>query len=286
MVKNLTQEQIQSIQIDEGVIYLDYGESTQRLLAPTRGGGEFVATVTLRDIEFDGRHGKTSGTQVIEGQDVTLKVTTIGLSQENLALAIPNCTVGNDAGKTISNPRGGIVESSSYLKNVTMFAKTIGGKYKKIVIYNAMHETGFTAKAVQKAEGELALEFSGHYSTDDLDGELWSVQEVNSYDGAPVFVSATTTTSTKISVTFSENLSSNGLSVNDFSVIEVSGSTVPKTVSAVALKSGDTKIVELTVGTLSSGTTVKVSYTKGTLKSANNVAVESFSNKPVTNTLT
>lgn len=282
MVKNLTQEQIQSIQIDEGVIYLDYGESTQRLLAPTRGGGEFVATVTLRDIEFDGRHGKTSGTQVIEGQDVTLKVTTIGLSQENLALAIPNCTVGNDAGKTISNPRGGIVESSSYLKNVTMFAKTIGGKYKKIVIYNAMHETGFTAKAVQKAEGELALEFSGHYSTDDLDGELWSVQEVNSYDGAPVFVSATTSTSTKISITFSENLSSSGLSANNF---VVSASGVPKAVSGAALASGNTKVVELTVAAISSGTTVVVSYTRGGLKSANNVAVESFSNKPVTNTL-
>ena len=58
MITNLTTKQIESIQIDEGVIFLNYGESDERLLAPTRGGGEFAATVTVRDIEFDGRHGK------------------------------------------------------------------------------------------------------------------------------------------------------------------------------------------------------------------------------------
>ena len=178
MVTNLTTKQIESIQIDEGLIFLNYGESTQRLLAPTRGGGEFAATVTVRDIEFDGRHGKTAGTQVIEEQGASLKVTTLCMSQENLALAIPTCTVSNAEGNAIKNPPTGVIPMSAYLKNVTMFAKTIGGKYKKIIIYNAMHETGFTAKAVQKAEGELALELLAHYPHSDLDGDLWKVEEI------------------------------------------------------------------------------------------------------------
>ena len=163
MITNLTTKQIESIQIDEGVIFLNYGETDERLLAPTRGGGEFAATVTVRDIEFDGRHGKTTGTQVIE---------------ENLALAIPTCTIAADDGKTIKNPTTGVIGADKYLKNVTMFAKTIGGKYKKIAIYNAMHETGFNVKAVQKAEGELALEFLAHYKHSDLDGDLWAVTEI------------------------------------------------------------------------------------------------------------
>ena len=71
-----------NIQIDESVIFLDYGENTERFLAPTRGGGEFAATVTVRDIEFDGRHGKTAGTQVIEEQGASIKVTTLCMSQE------------------------------------------------------------------------------------------------------------------------------------------------------------------------------------------------------------
>ncbi len=178
MVTNLTRQQIESIQVDESLIFLDYGQETERFLAPTRGGGEFAATVTVRDIEFDGRHGKTAGTQVIEEQGASIKVTTLCMSQENLALAIPSCVVANDEGKTIKNPKTGVIPLSAYLKNVTMFAKLISGKYKKITIYNPMHETGFTAKAVQKAEGELALEIIAHYPHTDLDGDLWKVEEI------------------------------------------------------------------------------------------------------------
>ena len=179
MVTNLTKQQIESIQIDESVIFLDYGETTERFLAPTRGGGEFAATVTVRDIEFDGRHGKTAGTQVIEEQGASIKVTTLCMSQENLALAIPNCTIASEDGKTIKNPKTGVIPLEAYLKNVTMFAKLISGKYKKITIYNPMHESGFTAKAVQKAEGELAFEFLAHYKHTDLDGDLWEVTEID-----------------------------------------------------------------------------------------------------------
>ena len=280
MIKNLTTQQVENIQIDEGVIYLNYGLSTQRLLAPTRGGGEFAATVTVRDIEFDGRHGK-SDLQAIEEQGASLKVTTIDMSQENLALAIPNCTIENVAGKTIRNPRSGVVSKDSYIENVTMFAKTIGGKYKKIVIYNAMHETGFTAKAVQKAEGELALEFTAHYSTDDLDGALWEVTDVDSY-AAPIFDMAVTNTATKLYVYFNEELEASTLAFGDFSVTM---SDTNKAVSAAALKNGDAKIVELTVASLTAGKTVTVSYTKGTLKGKNGIAVESFNAQPVINTL-
>lgn len=178
MVTNLTKQQIESIQIDESLIILDYGEDSEQVLAPTRGGGEFAATITVRDIEFDGRHGKTAGTQVIEEQGASIKVTTLCMSQENLARAIPSCTIESDDGKTIKNPKTGIIPLESYLKNVTMFAKLISGKYKKITIYNPMHESGFTAKAVQKAEGELAFEFLAHYAHTDLDGTLWKVEEI------------------------------------------------------------------------------------------------------------
>lgn len=178
MVTNLTKQQVESIQIDEAVIFLDYGEPTERFLAPTRGGGEFAATVTVRDIEFDGRHGKTAGAQVIEEQGASIKVTTLCMSQENLALAIPNCTVADENGKVLKNPKNGVIPEDAYLKNVTTFAKLIGGGYKKITIYSPMHENGLTTKAVQKAEGELALEFLAHYKTIDLDGDLWKIEDI------------------------------------------------------------------------------------------------------------
>ena len=178
MITYLTTAQIENIQIDEGVVYLDYGETGEVLLAPTRGGGEFSATAQVRDIEFDGRHGKTSGMQVIEEQAASLKVTTLNMSQSNLAMAIPTAVVDSsqNANSAVKNP----ILPAKYHKNVTMFCKTIGGKYKKITIYNPLHEGGINMKAVQKAEGELALEFLAHYAYSDLDGDLWKVEELSS----------------------------------------------------------------------------------------------------------
>lgn len=278
MVTNLTTQQIESIQIDEGVIILNYGEADEQYLAPTRGGGEFTASVTVRDIEFDGRHGKTAGTQTIEEQNASLKVTTIGLTQENLARAIPNCTIEADG--SISNPRTGVIPLSAYLKNVTMFARLISGAYKKITIYNAMHETGIGVKAVQKAEGELALEFHAHYPHTDLDGSLWNVAEADAF-GDPVFVSAVTHNATKVWVTFNAPLDATTLTYGDFTV---KMSDTSKAISAAAINSNN-KIVELTVAALTAGKTITVAYTKGTLKGTNGVAVKSFSAKPVVNTI-
>ena len=63
-----------------------------------------------------------------------------------------------------------------------MFAKLIGGKFKKITIYKPMHETGISVKAVQKAEGELSLEFLAHYPTENLDaGNFWEVTDVDTF---------------------------------------------------------------------------------------------------------
>ena len=180
-VTSLTTAQIEKIQIDEGVIYLDYGETTERVLAPTRGGGEFSATVTIRDIEFDGRSGKTAETQVIEEQAANLKVTSLCMSQDELKLAIPGCRVtGTGDAAVIKNPLNGVIAAEAYLKNVTMFCKTIGGEYKKITLYKPMNEAGLTVKATPKGEGELALDFSAHYGKDELNGDLWQIEEVAS----------------------------------------------------------------------------------------------------------
>lgn len=183
-VTNLTKKEVANIQIDESLIFLDYGEASERFLAPTRGGGEFSATVTVRDIEFDGRTSKTAGMQSIDEQAASVKVTTLCMSQENLALAIPNCKIeeaeGETGTKAIENPACGVIPEEAYLKNVTMFCKTLGGTFKKITIKNPMHENGLNFKAAPKAEGELALELHAHSKIDGLNapGNLWRVEDI------------------------------------------------------------------------------------------------------------
>lgn len=206
IVSNLTKKEIEKIQLDEGVCILNYGKTTQRPLLPCRGGGEFSATATVRDIEFDGRNGKTAGLQAIDEQAASLKVTVINMSQQNLALSIPFCRMYDAQGNeittdklnaepaTLKNPKMGIIPDNAYLENIVMFAKLLDGTYKKITINNPMHEGGLTAKATQKAEGELELELHAHYTIDDLDGDLWAVEETTAFNLRAASTSTTTAT--------------------------------------------------------------------------------------------
>ena len=118
-----------------------------------------------------------------------------------------------------------------------------------------------------------------HHS--DLDGKLWNISEADTF-GDPVFVSAVTQNATKIYVTFNAPLDSTTVAYGNFTVMM---SDASKAVSAASLKSGNNKIVELTVASLTAGKTITVAYTKGTLKGTNGVAVKSFTAKPVINTL-
>jgi len=179
MIKSLSKKQLEHIQYDESVIFLDYGLETERYLAPTRGGGEFTANGTIRDIDFDGRKSKTKGAQLIEEQEAITKVTTLCMSAENFRLAVPGAEIEQDdqGNEFIENPPCGLIPETAYLKNITQFCKLLNGKYVKIEVFNPMSENGLSIKAQSKAEGELALEIYAHDDISDLDkkGGLWRV---------------------------------------------------------------------------------------------------------------
>ena len=184
MSKKYPAAQIEAIQIDYGIVYVDYGEVTQRRLGPTRGGATFTVTKELRDIEYDGRIGKTK-LQVIDAIDAMLAVVNLDTSHENLKLAMPYLVesgVDPDFVLTAEENSIGLVASGKYNKNVTMFAKLVGGGYKKIVLFNAMNEADFSIAAVQKAEGTVSLEIYAHWEVDEDDvnnvDKLFTIEEV------------------------------------------------------------------------------------------------------------
>lgn len=177
MLVNLTEGAINKIQIDEGIVVINFEEDDEKVIGPTRGGAEFVATPSIRDIEFDGRKGKTKGLQVKDGEDVSLKINTLCCSQENLALAIPASNI-NTSDKKITPGEFGVIPKKAYLTNVAVITKTIDGSFKVLVVKNPMHEGAFTFKAASKAENEHNLEFLGHYDPD-KDENIWYVDERN-----------------------------------------------------------------------------------------------------------
>lgn len=174
----LKKEQIENVQIDYGIIIMNYGETDQERLGPTRNGGEFNATKNIRDIEHDGQMGKTKGLQIIDEINALLKTTILDTQLGTLAKVMPHADY-DETTKIIKNAALGPIPAGKYIKNVTMFAKVIKGGYKKITLYNAMNETDFVITAGAKSEGEVALEFHAHY---DPEGEeeqtIFTIEDV------------------------------------------------------------------------------------------------------------
>jgi len=177
MLVDLTQDQINKIQIDEGVVVLNMGAESEKVLGPTRGGAEFVATPSIRDIEFDGRRGKTKGMQVKDGEDVSLKIKTLCCSQENLKLAIPNSTMSQSTGNKIEQGDFGVVASDNYITSISVVTRMLDGSFKILTIKNAMHEAAFNFKANAKSENEHDLEFTAHYDALNSSTKIWSIED-------------------------------------------------------------------------------------------------------------
>ena len=171
----LTQGQTEKIQIDEGIVVLNLGTQNETVLGPTRGGVEFTATPSIRDIEYDGRRGKTMGLQVKDSEDVTLKIVTLNCSQELLAYAIPNAVV-NPNTKKIEQGEFGVIPKAKYIPEISVVTKTLDGKFKILKVKNLMHESAFSFKAVSKSENEHNLELIGHYDYSN-DDPIWSIED-------------------------------------------------------------------------------------------------------------
>ncbi len=174
MLVNLTQGDVNKIQIDEGIVITNYKLENERIIGPVRGGVEVVITPTVRDIEYDGRRGKTAGMQVKDEEDVSAKFNTICSSQENLQLGLIGPKV---TGTKIEQGEFGLIKKECYLKNIAVVTMMLDGTFKILTIKNVMHEGAFTFKPTPKGENEHSLEMLGHYNAFDKDEKMWVIDE-------------------------------------------------------------------------------------------------------------
>jgi len=229
-----TQEQIEAIQIDYGIVYLNYGEIGEKLLGPARGGGTFDVKATYRDIEFDGSKGKNKGMKVLEDLNAMLGVTLIDTSIDVMALAMPFMV---RTGEILTAETGsiGVVPASSYQTNITMFAKLISGLFKQITLFNVLNEADFSLAAKPKGEGEVALELSAHWDPTNAAANLYQIEDVASLGGDAVAPTAVTVpadeatavvVSANLTATFSEDINSADVTSDNFILMEASDGTI------------------------------------------------------------
>lgn len=175
MLRVFTENDVKKIQIDEGIVVLNLGQEDELILGPTRGGVEMTITPEVRDIEFDGRRGKTAGMQTIDGEDATIKVVSLCCSQDVLLKALPNAVL-DDETKEIKQGDFGVISQSKYIKTIDVITQLLDKTYKILTFNYGLHEGAFTYKAVSKAENEHNLEFIPHYTIDDA-SRLYKIKD-------------------------------------------------------------------------------------------------------------
>jgi len=231
---NLTQEQIENIQIDYGIVYVNYGAVGEAQLAPTRGGGTVTITKNIRDIEFDGRKGKTKGMQVVDEANAMLSVPLMDTSMDSLAKAMPWATYA--ASKlSVKSTNLGVISDSAYLTNITLFAKVIGGGYKKITLYSAMNESDFSLAAVPKDEGVIQLEVYAHWDPKDDTKDLCDIEDIETIGNdvavptvvtVPADADTGVVVSSSLTATFSEDIREGDIADSNFTLIKASDGTI------------------------------------------------------------
>ena len=190
-MRNVTTEQIENILLDTGVVYVNYGVSGERILAPTRGGNSFVVEQEVRVIERDGSLGKEKGFRRVVTEDAMLTVRLMDMSVDNLKLALAGATVN---GTKITSTTDGTIADSEYLSNVTLIAKDMEGKSRVITLFNAMADNGLSVDLTDKDESVVEVVFAGHRDPTDYTQPLYTIDKVD--DPAPNLSALVVTTAT------------------------------------------------------------------------------------------
>lgn len=177
--------------LDAGAFFLNFEVGTDtyetakatKLLGATRGGGEFKAAMTVRQIEIDGVKGRAKGLEVNDAWDVYIKATVLEINKETLAKALASSktsssTVDTKYDEIVGNND---IELTDYIDNVTWIGKISGTDEPVIIqVFNALNTDGLTLTVADKNEASMAMTFYGHYDTTDLDNPPFKIWYPNS----------------------------------------------------------------------------------------------------------
>lgn len=142
-----------------------------KLLGATKGGGEFSAVPTVRQIEVDGVAGRAKGLEVIDAWDVYLRANVLEISAQTIADSLGASEIDSTTNEKYDIiTANASIELDDYTDNIT-WVGTISGSNEPVVIqvYNTLNTDGLTLTTQDKNEATVQTTFYGHYTQDDLD---------------------------------------------------------------------------------------------------------------------
>jgi hypothetical protein len=181
----ITTETTKRFAIDSGAVFLNLGETGERLLGATRGGNTFTIEQEIKMIEVDGARGPLKGARRVTDTTAKIKANLLELSSANIMLALagstatdftdPTSTPATNTHDEITRARD--ISDLDYILNIAIVGRVSGTDENIIcVIYNALADEGLEMAFEDKEEGVLEVTFTAHFDPADLDTEPWAIR--------------------------------------------------------------------------------------------------------------
>ena len=170
--------------LDAGAFFKNYDLSKSyaenrtagKLICATQGGGSFVATPSVRQVQVDGLASHTIGTEENDEWTAELTLKMLEADAELSAMCLGAASVEAVAGDTTPagylrvKPRDTFADSD-YLENVVWVGRWVGDdKPVMIVLYNALSLGGLSWSMQDKKEVVTECKLTAHYGAPDESG--------------------------------------------------------------------------------------------------------------------
>ena len=175
----LRRETYKSLQLNAGVFLVDFDLSSytsaeglkaalasaitdgSKLLGATRGGGSFVITRDIRQVEADGVRAKFKGSEIVDSADAYISTTIIEITPQHIKDVLGNADIDDDVpGHVVVTIRLAI-DDGDYLPNIIWIGDTSEG-FMAIELTDALNTADFTLTFADKNEGTANAEFHAH----------------------------------------------------------------------------------------------------------------------------
>ena len=175
----LRRETYKSLQLNAGVFLVDFDLSGytnaedlkaalasaitdgSKLLGATRGGGSFVITRDIRQVEADGVRAKFKGSEIVDSADAYISTTIIEITPQHIKDVLGNADIDDDVpGHVVVTIRMAI-DDGDYLPNIIWIGDTSEG-FMAIELTDALNTADFTLTFADKNEGTANAEFHAH----------------------------------------------------------------------------------------------------------------------------
>jgi len=155
----------------------DSAVTAGKLIGASRGGGQFSAIPEIRPLEVDGVKGAAKGLVVIDSWEVLLTANILEITATSLAESLTSSDTDESTSDTYDIiTANNSISLADYITNITWVGKLSGSDTPAIIqVYNALNNNGLTLATEDSNEAVIALEFKGHYDTDDLESPPFKI---------------------------------------------------------------------------------------------------------------